>query len=38
LVVDWGSSTPVVYAVGDDGTLKGLWEAGRGEETLMPVR
>jgi caspase domain-containing protein len=38
LVVDWGSSTPVVYAVGNDGVLKGLWEAGRGEETLSPVR
>ena len=38
LEVDWGSSTPVVYAVGDDGTLKGLWEAGKGEETLTPVR
>jgi hypothetical protein len=38
LVVDWGASTPVVYAVGEDGTLKGLWEGGRGEETLTPVR
>jgi hypothetical protein len=37
LVVDWGSSTPVVYAVADDGTLKGLWEGGKGEETLTPV-
>jgi hypothetical protein len=37
LVVDWGAATPVVYAVGDDGTLKGLWEAGKGEETLSPA-
>jgi hypothetical protein len=38
LVVDWGAATPVVYAVTDDGTLKGLWEAGKGEETLSPAR
>lgn len=38
LVVDWGAPTPVVYAVTDDGSLKGLWEAGKGEEILSPVR
>ncbi len=38
LSVDWGQSTPVVYAVGADGTLKGLWSAGQGEETLVPDR
>jgi hypothetical protein len=26
----------VVYAVGEDGSLTGLWDAGRGEETLTP--
>jgi hypothetical protein len=36
LTVDWGSSTPVVYALGEDGSLTGLWDAGRGEETLTP--
>jgi hypothetical protein len=36
LTVDWGSSTPVVYALGTDGSLTGLWDAGKGEETLTP--
>jgi hypothetical protein len=36
LTVDWGSSTPVVYALGEDGSLTGLWDAGKGEETLTP--
>jgi hypothetical protein len=36
LTVDWGSSTPVVYALGTDGSLTGLWDAGMGEETLTP--
>jgi hypothetical protein len=36
LTVDWGSSTPVVYALGKDGGLIGLWDAGKGEETLTP--
>lgn len=36
LSVNWGSSTPVVYAVTADGSLKGLWDAGAGEETLHP--
>ncbi len=36
LTVDWGSSTPVVYALGPDGSLTGLWDAGEGEETLTP--
>jgi hypothetical protein len=38
LTVNWGSSTPVIYALAADGTLKGLWEAGRGEETATPLR
>ena len=36
LTVDWGSSTPVVYALKPDGSLAGLWDAGNGEETLTP--
>jgi hypothetical protein len=37
LTVDWGSATPVVYALGADGTLSGLWDAGEGEEVLTPA-
>ncbi len=36
LTVNWGSATPVVYALGSDGSLSGLWDAGKGEETLTP--
>jgi hypothetical protein len=36
LTVEWGQTTPVVYALTTDGTLKGLWSAGQGEETLIP--
>lgn len=36
LTVNWGNSTPMVYALGDDGSLKGLWAGGHGEETLTP--
>ena len=28
LMVDWGLTTPVVYALADDGSLTGLWERG----------
>jgi hypothetical protein len=38
LSVNWGSSTPVVYALAADGSLKGLWAAGAGEETLTPEK
>jgi hypothetical protein len=38
LTVDWGSATPVVYAVSADGRLRGLWAGGNGEETLTPER
>jgi uncharacterized caspase-like protein len=38
LTVDWGDPTPVVYALAADGTLTGLWDAGRGEEVLTPLR
>ena len=36
LTVEWGSSTPVVYALGTDASRTGLWDAGKGEETLTP--
>lgn len=36
LTVDWGSSTPIVYALAEDGSLTGLWAAGKGKETLTP--
>jgi hypothetical protein len=36
LTVEWGSPTPVVYALGTDGSLTGLWDAGKGEERLTP--
>jgi len=38
LSVEWGSATPVVYALAADGSLKGLWGNGAGEETLTPQR
>ena len=38
LVVNWGSATPVIYSLGADGTLRGLWAAGRGAEILTPAR
>ncbi len=38
LTVDWGGSTPIVYALGDDGRWRGLWDAGKSEETLTPDR
>jgi hypothetical protein len=36
LTVDWGSTTPIIYALADDGSLTGLWDSGHGEETLTP--
>jgi hypothetical protein len=36
LTVDWDNATPVVYALAEDGSLTGLWDAGHGEETLTP--
>jgi hypothetical protein len=38
MIVDWGSTMPMLYALNPDGTLSGLWDAGRGHETLTPVR
>lgn len=36
LTVDWGDTTPVVYALTEDGSLIGLWAGGRGAEHLHP--
>lgn len=36
--VDWGQKYPVIYQVGDDGTLKGTWANGTASENLVPVR
>ena len=38
LTVDWGSKQPVVYALGLDGGLRGLWADGQGEDILTPDR
>jgi hypothetical protein len=38
LRVDWGDDTPVVYALSDDGRLKGLWGGGRGAEELTLMK
>ena len=38
MVVNWGGSTPVVYALAADGTLKGLWSNGKATEILTPSR
>ena len=38
LIVDWGNTQPVVYALGLDGGLRGLWAGGQGEDILTPDR
>ncbi len=38
LTVDWGAANPVVYALASDGSLRGLWDGGDGEEVLTPAR
>jgi hypothetical protein len=38
MIVDWGGTMPMLYAINSDGTLSGLWDAGRGHETLTPSR
>jgi hypothetical protein len=38
LTVNWGGAMPIVYALNADGTLTGLWDAGRAHETLTPLR
>ena len=36
LTVDWGSATPVIYVVMDDGELHGTWGDGSALEKLTP--
>jgi hypothetical protein len=38
MIVDWGSVMPMIYALDPDGTLSGLFDAGRGSEKLTPLR
>ena len=38
MVVNWGGQTPVVYALNADGRLGGLWDGGKAQEMLTPVR
>jgi uncharacterized caspase-like protein len=38
ITVNWGSATPIVYALAADGSLRGLWSAGKGEEVATPER
>ena len=38
LTVDWGSSQPIIYALGENGVLSGLWSGGQGEDVLTPER
>jgi len=37
LQVRRGDGIPVIYALNADGTLRGLWGKGAGEETLTPI-
>jgi Caspase domain len=37
LTVDWGDAQPLVYALGEDGTLRGLWGGGQGEDVATPA-
>lgn len=36
VTVDWGSDTPVIYVIMDDGELHGTWADGRALEKLTP--
>ncbi|HVG52347.1 MAG TPA: caspase family protein [Xanthobacteraceae bacterium] len=38
VAVDWGQAQPMVYALGEDGVLRGLWSGGAGEEVATPER
>jgi hypothetical protein len=38
LQVKRADGIPVIYALDSEGTLRGLWGKGRGEETLTPLR
>jgi formylglycine-generating enzyme required for sulfatase activity len=34
LTVDWGQSSPVIYHIGVDGVLRGIWDDGRASDIL----
>ena len=36
LTIDWGQKHPVIYKIGANGVLSGLWANGRGAEKLEP--
>lgn len=36
LIVDWGDTSPLVYALATDGRLVGLWGGGTASETATP--
>lgn len=36
MIVDWGGTTPLVYALATDGSLVGLWDGGMASETATP--
>jgi hypothetical protein len=36
LTVEWGGGRPIIYALTEDGTLRGLWSGGQGEDILTP--
>jgi hypothetical protein len=38
LAVDWGQAQPIVYALAEDGSMRGLWSGGDGEEVATPER
>ena len=38
VAVDWGQAQPIVYAIAEDGSLRGLWSGGAGEEIATPER
>lgn len=36
MIVEWGGTTPLVYALAADGRLIGLWDGGAASETATP--
>jgi hypothetical protein len=36
MIVNWGSTMPMLYSLNPDGTMSGLWDAGRGNEIATP--
>jgi hypothetical protein len=37
LTVEWGSDTPVIYQIQQDGQLQGTWANGRALDILTPI-